>query len=101
MEGCPLLVWISLAEAGSSQMTSFTCLLVGSMSGEAGDDLAMCPSSYSMLAWPHSHTHDYSQEQCANTSQVFADVTFAIVPLVKASHVSKPRLSVGGKCSRA
>lgn len=83
-------------------MASFTCLVVGSMSGKEEDDLAVCPASSSRLAWAHSHARDYraTEEQHTSTFQVFASVTFAIVLLTKASHTGKPRVSVGGKCSR-
>lgn len=41
-----------------------------------------------------------SKPQCASTFEVSAFVTFATVPSAKASHLAKPRVSVGGDYPR-
>lgn len=79
-------------------MASFTCLIVDSMAGKEEDDLAMCPTSSSRLAWAHSHLVIIELPRPMHTLQVFAYVTLAVVPLTKASHTGKP--GVEGKCSR-
>lgn len=79
-------------------MASFICLIVGSMAGKEEDDLAMCPTSSSRLAWSHSHLVIIELPRPMHTLQVFAYVTLAMVPLTKASHMGKLKVDV--KCSR-
>lgn len=66
-------------------------------------------SSSSRLDWTSSRgnlrvpkrTERESKSHCSTTFQVYDCVTFASVPLTKATHLSKPRVSVGRDYSRA